>query len=153
MLQRISNTIGSLPVASIGCAAAGLYIGRKWCVAAAYKVGSIGANLIASKKGSEWNQTSGEYFKIAKKEGIRDLTAAAGFIALGLATSSAQEKSLPKEEKSSSVLNYVWPVVGGLTCFTLGGYKMGTQLHNRIGNEVSNGRLLSMIFARSLENF
>jgi hypothetical protein len=109
MLQGISNTIASLPVASIGCTAAGLYIGRKWCAAGIYKAGGIGANLIGSKSAAAWNQVSDEYIKIAKKDGFRDLTAATGLIVLGLASGFTKEKIPEKEE---SISNFPFRAVG-----------------------------------------
>lgn len=115
MLEGISNTTISLPLAaSIGCTTAGLYIGRKWCLAAVYKFGSIGANLVASKKGSEWNQTSNEYWIRAKKNAARDLTAAISLIAIGLISGYAEEKALPKEEISflQNCKEYAWSAMG-----------------------------------------
>lgn len=152
MLQGISNTIGSLPVASMACTATGLYIGRNWCAAAAYKVGSLGANLIASSKAEEWNQASAEYLKIAKNDGIRDLAAAAGLIAIGLASGSPQEKALPKKEEWKPTLNYVLPAVGVLTGFTVGGYKVAYQGLHSIdhGESATFRKIIPIIFARSL---
>jgi hypothetical protein len=97
MFQGITNTIGSSPLVNIACVATGLFIGRKFCAAAAYKTGSIVANFVASKKAIEWNQASDEYLTLAKKNGIRDLTAAAGFIAIGLALGRTEEKISPEE--------------------------------------------------------
>lgn len=101
MLQGITNTIGSIPMANVACVATGLLIGRNFCGAAAYKTGSIVANLVASKKAVEWNQASDEYFTRAKKNGIRDLTAAAGLIAIGLASGRTEEKVCLKEESGT----------------------------------------------------
>lgn len=108
MLQGISNTFSSLPIASIGCTAAGLFIGKRFCTAAFHKAGSIATNLFGSKNASEWSEASKESFTLAKKDGIRDLTAAAGLIAIGLASGRAQEKALPKEEPGY-IRNYGLP--------------------------------------------
>lgn len=127
MLQGISNTLSSLPFASIGCTAAGLFLARNLIAAGAYKIASIGAESISSKNAEAWNQTSNEYMARATKNGVRDLTAiaAAGLIAIGIASGFAKEKTLevPKEE-SGFVTDYALPALK--TALIVGVFKAGT---------------------------
>jgi hypothetical protein len=134
MLQGISNAVGSLPVASIACAATGLFIGRKFCTAAVYKAGSIGANFIESKNAAEWNQASSESLILAKKDGIRDLTAAAGLIAIGVASFTAQhaEEKVPQKEESGFFQDYGWPTLKGVCIFTSGWILKNLQVHRAL---------------------
>jgi hypothetical protein len=130
MFQGITNTIGSIPMANVACVATGLFIGRKFCAAAAYKTGSIVAHLVSSKKAVEWNQASDEYLTLAKKNGIRDLTAAAGFIAFGLALGRTEEKISPEE-----VPEFETVLIGltGITCLVTSGIMFGMYMkHNRL---------------------
>jgi hypothetical protein len=143
MLQGISNTLASLPVAGIACTTTGLYIGRNFCAAALYKIGSIGAKVMASKNTSEWDQTSHEYLTLAKKNGIRDLTAAAGLITIGLASEYAKEKTPPKEE-SSYLQDYGLPVAAGGGLLAVG-LVIGRKIGMKIGSALKRTNVLETL--------
>jgi hypothetical protein len=130
MFQGISNTLSSLPLTGIACTAAGLFLGRNLIAAGAYKIASIGAEFISSKNAEPWNQTSKEYLTLAKKNGLRDLTATgatAGLIAIGVASGFAKGKTSkedsPKDE-SGSLSNYAWSALKAGLIFGLG-YRIG----------------------------
>lgn len=122
MLERISNTFGSLQAASIGCAAASLYLNRRWCVAAFHIAGKTGAKLFGSKNAEEWNQASVASLALAKKNMFRDLTAATGLIVLGLASGFTKEK-IPQQEEAVS--NFPFRAVG-ISLFV--GFLFGSSL-------------------------
>src|SRR6187431_2709288 len=100
MFKEISNTLGSaMPYAGAACYASALFVGRKFCLAAGYKVASFVAELMEKENVAEWEKTSQFYWAMAKKDAVRDLTAAGGFIALGLLSVPLREALLVKEEK------------------------------------------------------
>lgn len=152
MLPGISNTIRSLPVASMTCAAIGLYLGRNWCAAGFYKTASLVGNVVAYNKAVEWNQTGNEYLTLAKKDGLRNVAAAASLIAIGLASGYNQEKVLPKEEESKSIQKYLSPVLGGVAGFIIGGYKVAYQgLHSIKFDKAATFKIIiPLIFARTV---
>jgi hypothetical protein len=83
---------------SIASFAAGAFMGRKFGLAAGYSVSSKVAGLIGKQAiAEEWNKASSDYWTLAKKDAFRDLTAAAGFITLGVASNLAG-KALAKKE-------------------------------------------------------
>lgn len=99
MLEGISNHIASaMPIVSTGCfIAAGAVAGKNIisagvCKAGATVLGSMG------KPNAEWNKSSHDYFTKAKNNAFKDLTKAAGFVALGVGAGYAGEalKELPK---------------------------------------------------------
>jgi hypothetical protein len=100
MVKEISNFVDSaLPMISIVSFAAGAFMGRKFGLAAGYSVSSKVAGLIGKQNvANEWNKASSDYWTLAKKDAFRDLTAAAGFITLGVASNLAGKALLAKEE-------------------------------------------------------
>lgn len=99
MLEGISkDIISALPTVSTGCfVVAGAVAGRKVVSAGVCKAGATVLGLMG-KPNAEWNKSSHDYFTQAKKDGFKDLTKAAGFVALGLGAGYAGEalKELPK---------------------------------------------------------
>jgi hypothetical protein len=88
MLNEISSMIRcETPVASaLFYTSATLFAGRKFCMAAGYKMGGAVAQLFGKQNVDEWNKASDASFKMAKKDMLRDVTAVAGIIAVtGLA--------------------------------------------------------------------
>lgn len=84
MLNEISSMIRcESPVASaLFYSSATLFAGRKFCMAAGYKLGGAVAQLIGKPNVAEWNKAADAAFKMAKKDVLRDVTAVAGIIAV-----------------------------------------------------------------------
>lgn len=137
MLEGISNTVASLPLASIGCTAAGLYLGRRWCEAGIYQAGRIGANIVGSKNAAEWDQASEESLKHAKKDGNLHLIAAVSLVAIGLYPG-------PVHDSSKSILPFA--LLEGIACFSLGAYQVSSKLFHKIGKEITWPTLLCMMY-------
>lgn len=134
MLQGISTTVSSLPLASMGCTAAGLFLAKDFIKAVVDKTASIGADLIASKNAAEWKQASNESFALAKKNGFRNLTAAAGLIAIGVtsfASQNAAEKA-PQKEESGFFQNYGLPTLKGVGLVGFGWILKNRQVHRAL---------------------
>jgi hypothetical protein len=100
MVKQISNIVDSaLPMIGIASFAAGAFMGRKFGLAAGYSVSSKVVGLIGKQNVAEkYSKASNDYWTLAKKDAFRDLTAAAGFITLGVASNLAG-KALAKEPK------------------------------------------------------
>lgn len=99
MMQELSKTVGSIaPIASIGCFAFAAYAGRKYALAEGCKLGAAFFDLIGQENvAKELDKVSQDYWTEAKKTALRDLTAVAGFVALGIASGYAGAM-LRKEE-------------------------------------------------------
>lgn len=104
MLQNISKTAASYaPIASVGCFALAGYAGRKFVLAGGCKVLSAAAGAIGQENAAlKLEMASQDYWTLAKKTAVRDLTAVGGLVALGVASAYAGktfEKDAPKIEK------------------------------------------------------
>lgn len=134
MLQGISNTISSLPFASIGCTAAGLFLARNLITAAVHKTASIGAGLVGSKNAAEWNQASNESLALAKKNGFRDLTAAAGLITIGVTSFASQHatEKVPQKEEPGFFQDYGLPTLKAVGLVGCGWILKNRQVHRAI---------------------
>lgn len=137
MLKGISNTIGSLQAASIGCAAAGLYLGKKWYVAAFHAAGRTGAKLFGSKSTEEWNQASVKSLALAKKNMFRDLTAATGLIVLSLVSGFTKEK-IPQQEEPTSDFPFRTVGISLFVGYLFGGCSIFGYMHNENSSIVTN---------------
>lgn len=93
MLDGISkNLVDALPVASTALfVGAGLFAGRKVCLGAGCKVAGAVANLLDSQSASDLDKMGDEYLSLAKKDAVRDLTGAAGLVAMGLTANYAAD--------------------------------------------------------------
>lgn len=69
--------------------AAAVVVGRKFCLAASYKMGGSVAGLLGMEKAANWHKASHDCFTQAKKDVVRDLIVATELIALGLALGHA----------------------------------------------------------------
>jgi hypothetical protein len=100
MLQDISKVAGSgMSIASYACFGAALYAGRKFCLSAACNTMAVAEGLIGREEAAvAWEKTGQDYWTLAKKDAVRDLTAVGGFVVLGLASGCAG-KALSVEEK------------------------------------------------------
>jgi hypothetical protein len=100
MLNEVSYTAGiTMSAVSLASCAAGLFVGRKFGLAAGCKIAGAVAELFGNEKAAEWNRAGDKYWALAKKDAFRDLTAVAGFAALGLASGAAGKALLKEEEK------------------------------------------------------
>lgn len=105
MLQNISKTAASYaPIASVGCFALAGYAGRKFVLAGGCKVLSAAAGAIGQENAAlKLEMASQDYWTLAKKTAVRDLTAVGGLVALGVASAYAggtlKEKESPKIEQ------------------------------------------------------
>jgi hypothetical protein len=109
MLKLISNAIGSeLPIVNMAFyTTAVAFAGRKFCLAAGYRVGGVVIGLLGSQNTSEWTKASNDYLTLAKKDAVRDLTAVAGFIgAVILAGSVIEEANEEKPKEPGFLENY-----------------------------------------------
>lgn len=83
MLPLLNTIEVFSPGIKVSCyAAAGYFMGRKFCLAAGCKLGSL-ATEVLGKDSTEWERLSAKYLTLAKKDAVRDLKMAAGFIAAG----------------------------------------------------------------------
>jgi hypothetical protein len=148
MIKEISNIVDSaLPVISIASITAGAFMGRKFGLAAGYGVSSKVAGFIGKQHvADEWNKASSDYWTLAKKDAFRDLTAAAGFITLGIASNLAGKalaKEEPKEEPgwldNIPVLNTIWE------------YKKSALAVIGLGSFVGLGSFAIFIFQETIE--
>lgn len=100
LLQAILQPVASvLPFISIASLAAGGYVGRRFCLAGSCKFLASVACLMGKTSAASWEKTSQDYWTLAKRDAVRDLTAVAGFIVLGLASGYAGKIfSEPEEE-------------------------------------------------------
>jgi hypothetical protein len=142
MFDNISKAMrAEMPVASaVFYGAATLVAGRKFCVAAGYKVCAAVAELTGRENAAEWNKASNESLSLAKKDAIRDVTAVAGFIGLLAVALGTTEAYLLEEEKEKS-----WPdsirdnlhyyVVGGSALVVLGIRKYRMNKIRRLNEE------------------
>lgn len=75
--------------------------GRNVLPAIGCKIGSLAINCMDKRRAFEWRRASNDYWTKAKKDGIRDLTAAAGVIVLGIGAAYSGEfvEKLTKEEE------------------------------------------------------
>jgi hypothetical protein len=107
MLKEISNTIGSMPV-SIFCLAVGAFAGRKFGLAGACKISEKIANFMGKQETSEeWSQESNAYWKLAKENAFRDLTAAAGLFAISAVSLYALNSQFPNEKPKEEIENHL----------------------------------------------
>lgn len=59
------------------------FFGRKFGLATSYKIAGTAANILNQEKAAnQWNQTSDNYWKLAKKDAYRDLPLATACFAL-----------------------------------------------------------------------
>lgn len=103
MLKDVTNIVGSaMPNASLICYAAGIFAGRKFCMAFTCKVGSVVGNILGIQEMSEpCNNLSTHYWTEAKKDGFRDILAVVGLIALGFAANRSGESLIDGSEKQN----------------------------------------------------
>lgn len=115
MLKDISNALEStIPMTNLACYAAGVFIGRKFCLAASFKIAGIFSTILGKQNIAEkWNNVSSQYWTLAKKDAIRDLTAVAGLIAWALLANYAtqaltkynNEKEIEKDNETNNKKN------------------------------------------------
>jgi hypothetical protein len=106
MLKEVSNIVGPvLPIVSAACFATGLFAGRKIGLAAGCKIGGAALEKLG-KNADEWHKAGDDYWAQAKKDAFRDLTAVAGFAALGIASGYAGKALVHEEQEKAGVFEY-----------------------------------------------
>lgn len=118
MVNPVSYTAGiTMSAISLASCAAGLFVVRNFGFAAGCKIGSAVEELFGNEKAAAgWNRAGDKYWALAKNNVFRDLTAVAGFAALGLASGTAGKAFLKEEEKKEEpgLLVKVASKVGGV---------------------------------------
>lgn len=83
-LESIKDSINTMNIpgsSALFYAGAGLFAGRKFCLAGGYKLGSKVAETIGSQYvATEWNKTGDKYLKLAKKDAMLDVINVAAFV-------------------------------------------------------------------------
>jgi hypothetical protein len=106
MLEELTTSIKRLNTSTGGAlfyVGAGAIVGRKFCIAGAYKLaGKVAEWMGRQQNAFEWNKTGNDYFKWAKKHAMRDLTAFAGF-SLGLLLVKSIEGRIKIEEEADKI--------------------------------------------------
>lgn len=118
MVNQVSYTAGiTMSAVSLASCAAGIFVVRNFGFAAGCKIGGAVSEMFENEKAAaEWNRAGDKYWALAKKNAFRDLTAVAGFAALGLASGTAGKALLTEEEKKEepSLFVKVATKVGGV---------------------------------------
>lgn len=93
LIQEISKPAASvLPIVSMGSLAIGIYSGRKFFLAGGCKlIAAVARQLEQENTASSLEKSSRDFWTLAKKDAVRDLTAMASFFALAFASHSAGE--------------------------------------------------------------
>lgn len=84
---------------------AAFFMGRKFCMAAGYKLGASVAGLLGKQNVADWNKSSNDYFKQAKNDLGRDLIGAGCIAALGLGAGyyvDSNLKEIQKQEEAAA---------------------------------------------------
>lgn len=108
MLQEIMNASKpAMPAISVACAATGLFMGRKFFQAGSCKIAGVVLDKLGIENAEAWNKAGDEHWKIAKENGLRDLTAVTGLLALSFLAALQATKT----EKKNKELNVNTPLI------------------------------------------
>jgi hypothetical protein len=115
--MEVSNLVRqSINATSVICFAAGAVVARNFFLASGCKIVSLFANLVDEQKAAEWDKTGNHYWTQAKKNAVRDLTAATFLISASAISQYAKKTLLveDKKEEPGFFKTYAAPLTFGI---------------------------------------